>query len=256
MKTVILCGGLGTRLAEETRVRPKPMVEIGDMPILCHIMHIYSSQGFHEFELALGYKSNYIKKYFLDYPFLYNDFSVSLDQNQTDLLSATKLNWKINLIDTGQATMTGGRIARLKQRLHDEPFMLTYGDGIGDIDLHKLISFHKSHGKLVTVTAVRPKARFGIMKCQDRTVTSFQEKGQLSDEWINAGFFVMEPEVLDYIHGDQTELERHVLPELALQGQLMAYYHEGYWACMDTIRDKQELEQLWEEGNAPWKIWG
>ncbi|KAA8746136.1 glucose-1-phosphate cytidylyltransferase [Paenibacillus sp. UASWS1643] len=255
MKTVILCGGLGTRLSEETQLRPKPMVEIGDMPILCHILHMYSAHGFHDFVLALGYKASYIKDYFLKYPFLYNDYSIDMTQNKTHMHTSKILNWKMDLLDTGNKTMTGGRIARLKPYLGNQTFMLTYGDGVGDVDLTELLRFHRSHGKLVTVTAVRPKSRFGIIRCAEDRVTSFQEKGYHPEEWINAGFFIMEPEVLRYIKGDDTELESEVLVRLAEMGQLMAYRHEGFWACMDTLRDKQELELLWKEGNAPWKIW-
>ncbi|RCW43488.1 sugar phosphate nucleotidyltransferase [Paenibacillus prosopidis] len=245
MKTVILCGGLGTRFAEETDERPKPMIEIGGLPILSHILQIYEASGFHDFVLALGYKSEYIKSYFEGDPKM-TRFRANAVHHE---------NRNMELVDTGAGTMTGGRLAKVGYLLEGQTFMLTYGDGVCDIDMNELLSFHRSHGKLATVTAVRPKERFGVMRCEAGVVTSFREKIHAPDEWVNGGFFVFEPEVLEYIEGDSTELERSVLRQLSDIGQLMAYQHEGFWACMDTLHDKRELEQLWEGGKAPWKVW-
>lgn len=255
MKTVILCGGLGTRLSEETHLKPKPMVEIGGRPMLWHIMNIYSAHGFNEFILALGYKGETIKEYFLNYYNFQSDLTISLKTGEITASKNCYRDWTVHLVDTGLDSMTGGRLFRLTDRLKGETFMLTYGDGVCNVDIKKLIAFHKSHGKAATVTAVRPAARFGGMSFNGNTVTEFMEKPQTDEGWINGGYFVFEPEVLKYISGDQTVLEKEPLENLAKDGQLMAYKHEGFWQCMDTLRDKQLLEKLWESGKAPWKVW-
>lgn len=255
MKVVILAGGLGTRLSEETVVKPKPMVEIGGKPILWHIMNIYSSHGFNEFVIALGYKGEVIKEYFLNYYNHNSDLTIFLKTGEVKASKNCYRDWIVHLIDTGLDSMTGGRLHRLKEKLQDETFMLTYGDGVSNIDINKLLEFHKSHGKIATVTAVRPSARFGGMKFNGDRVIEFTEKPQTGEGWINGGFFVFEPKVFDYLHGDDAILEREPLENLAKDGQLIAYKHEGFWQCMDTMRDKQLLEKLWESGKAPWKIW-
>ncbi|WP_004472224.1 glucose-1-phosphate cytidylyltransferase [Leptospira santarosai] len=253
MKTVILCGGLGTRLSEETTIKPKPMVEIAGKPILWHIMKIYEHYGFGDFILALGYKGEAIKDYFLNYHARMSDLTVSLKSGIVDYSNPTAEDWKVQLIDTGALTMTGGRLLRLKNRLK-ETFMVTYGDGVSDVDIQKLVSFHKSHGKLATVTAVRPPVRFGELSISGDHVIRFQEKPQAEEGWINGGFFVFEPEVLNYIEDESTMLERAPLESLAKSGQLMSFRHPGYWQCMDTLRDKQTLEELWLQNRAPWKL--
>ncbi len=231
MKTIILAGGLGTRLSEMTTTIPKPMVEIGGKPILCHIMDIYASYGFCEFVVALGYKAEIVKEYF----------------------SKNRVEWKIDLVDTGVETQTGGRIRRLKEWIENETFLLTYGDGVGNVDIEQLVAFHKEHGKLATVTAVHPPARFGGLVLEGNRVAAFSEKNQAMEGWINGGFFVLEPAVLDLIAGDATVWEREPLEQLALQGELMAYYHEGFWQPMDTVREVRLLQSLWESGQAPWR---
>ncbi|ALO25997.1 MULTISPECIES: glucose-1-phosphate cytidylyltransferase [Leptospira] len=253
MKTVILCGGLGTRLSEETTVKPKPMVEIAGKPILWHIMKIYEHYGFGDFVLALGYKGEAIKDYFLNYHARMSDLTVSLKSGIVDYSNPTAEDWKVQLIDTGALTMTGGRLLRLKNHLK-ETFMVTYGDGVSDVDIQKLVSFHKSHGKLATVTAVRPPVRFGELSISGDQVIRFQEKPQAEEGWINGGFFVFEPEILNYIEDESTMLERAPLEKLAKLGQLMSFRHPGYWQCMDTLRDKQTLEELWLQNKAPWKL--
>ncbi|MBI5050051.1 MAG: glucose-1-phosphate cytidylyltransferase [Nitrospirae bacterium] len=255
MKVVILAGGLGTRLSEETIVKPKPMIEIGGKPILCHIMNIYSAYGFNEFVIALGYKGEVIKEYFLNYYNFQSNLTISLKTGEVSASKNCYREWTVHLIDTGMNSMTGGRLHRLKDRLAKETFMLTYGDGVSNVDIKKLIRFHKSHGKIATVTAVRPSARFGGIKFKGERVTSFTEKPQTGEGWINGGFFVFEPAVFDYLHGDDTVLEGDPLENLAKDGQLMAYKHDGFWQCMDTVRDKQLLEDLWIKDNAPWKKW-
>jgi glucose-1-phosphate cytidylyltransferase len=254
MKTVILCGGLGTRLAEETHLRPKPMVEIGGRPILWHIMKIYESFGMNDFVLALGYKGESIKDYFLNYHPHMSDLTVHLKSGQVDYNNPTAEDWRVSLIDTGPNTMTGGRLLRLKPQLESGgTFMLTYGDGVADVDIGALLKFHRSHGRLATVTAVRPAVRFGELTVNGGQVTNFHEKPQAAEGWINGGFFVFEPEIFDFIEGDATLLEREPLEKLTRANQLMAYHHPGYWQCMDTIRDKQSLEELWATGKAPWE---
>lgn len=255
MKVGILAGGIGSRLSEETVVRPKPMVEIGGRPILWHIMMHYSHFGFHEFAIALGYKGEYIKKYMMDFWFLNRDLSVDFSSGAVDAHAGNKQPWKVDLVDTGQRSMTGGRIKRLRPYLGEDTFMLTWGDGVSTVDLHALLAFHRSHGKLATVTAVRPPARFGRLDLEQDKVVSFTEKPQTGEGWINGAFFVLEPGVFDYIEDDMTPFEREPLERLASDGQLMAYRHFGFWQCMDTIRDKARLDELWESGEAPWKMW-
>ena len=254
MKTIILCGGLGTRLAEETQIRPKPMVEVGGRPILWHIMKIYERHGFKDFMLALGYKGEVIKDYFLNYHARQSDLTVQLKSGQVDYTNPTSEDWRVSLIDTGAGTMTGGRLLRLKQNLSSGgTFMLTYGDGVSDVDLTALLAFHRSHGRLATVTAVRPSARFGNLHIASNQVTDFEEKPQTGEGWINGGFFVFEPGVFDFIADDAVILEKAPLEQLARRGELMAFRHAGYWQSMDTLRDKQALEEMWASGEAPWK---
>jgi len=256
MRTVILCGGLGTRLSEETRVKPKPMVEIGGRPILWHIMKCYEHHGFNRFLLALGYKGEVIKDYFLNYHSRTSDLTLHLKSGRVDYSNTTAEDWHVQLVDTGARSMTGGRLKRLQRHLRDSgTFMLTYGDGLADVDIGALVAFHNRHGRLATVTAVRPPARFGTMCFDGDRVVEFMEKPQVGEGWINGGFFVFEPEVLDYIEGDHTVLEAEPLENLAKDGQLMAYKHEGFWHCMDTLRDRNYLEDVWRSGRAPWKRW-
>jgi len=262
MKVGILAGGLGSRLAEETVVRPKPMVEIGGRPILWHIMMHYASYGLNEFVVALGYKGEYIKRYMADYCALAPDLRVSLKTGQIERRSNGNGNgehapedWVVDLIDTGQKTNTGGRIKRLAPHLGDGTFMLTWGDGVSNINLADLLKFHRRHGRIATVTAVRPPARFGRLELDGERVARFDEKPLSGEAWINGAFFVLEPRVFDYIAGDDTLFEREPLETLASEGQLMAYQHDGFWQCMDTMRDKVRLESLWASGDAPWKIW-
>ena len=256
MKTIILAGGMGTRLAEETSVRPKPMVEIGGKPILWHLMNIYGAQGFQEFILALGYKGEAIKDYFLNFHALNADLTVDLASGSHATKTAAAVPWKVHMVDTGLKTQTGGRVKRLAPWIgQDSIFFLTYGDGLGNVDLNALLAFHQSHGKLATVTAVRPPARFGGLALDGDRVTRFAEKPQAGEGWINGGFFVLDRRVLDYIDGDATLWELDPLERLAVEGQLMAFRHEGFWQPMDTLREKQMLEALWESGDAPWKVW-
>ncbi len=252
---VILCGGMGTRLAEETDVRPKPLVEIGGRPILWHIMKHYSRYGFNEFVLALGYKGEQIKRYFLDFYALNQDFTVSLSDGQVRRINDSTVDpWCVHLVDTGQMTLTGGRIKRLSAMINRGTFMLTYGDGVSNVDLSKLLAFHRAHGKLATLTTVRPQARFGAVEIDDNRVRQFTEKPALYEGWINGGFFVLEPGVLDYIRGE-VAWEQSPLEQLARDGQLYAFRHEGFWQCMDNIRELRYLQSLWEDGRAPWKTW-
>ena len=255
MKVVILAGGLGTRLAEETEVKPKPMVEIGGYPILWHIMKTYSHYGFKEFFIALGYKGEIIKKFFLDYCNLNGNMTIDFSTGQTEIRERESEDWILHLVETGQNSMTGGRIKRLENHLRDAPFMVTYGDGVSDIDLRKLFEFHKSHGKLATVTAVHPPARYGELLINEDFSTEFTEKPQTHEGWINGGFIIFEPQVLNYLNDDSSVMERDALERLADEKQLMAYRHDGFWQCMDTLRDKKFLESLWDSGNPTWKVW-
>lgn len=255
MKVAILAGGLGSRLSEETEIKPKPMVEIGGKPILWHVMKHYVSYGYDEFVVALGYKGEYIKKYMLDYLSL--NGNMRFDFRKREVIGGNEMveNWKIDLVETGLETATGGRIKRLQSHLGNETFMLTWGDGVSDVNLDQLLAFHRSHGKLATVTAVRPPARFGKLTLNGDRVTSFEEKNQLNEGWINGAFFVLEPGIFDYIDGDTTQWELEPLEGLARDGQLHAYKHDSFWQCMDTIRDKKLLERLWDTDVAPWKTW-
>jgi len=255
MKVVILAGGMGTRLSEETDYRPKPMVEIGGWPIIWHIMQIYSHYGFSDFVIPLGYKGDHIKRFFLDYKLGTSNVSIRLDRSEVNWHATPVEKWRIDLIETGDSTNTGGRIKRLKKYLGNETFLLTYGDGVADVNISSLVEFHKLHGKLATVTAVRPPARFGLLDIQNNQVNRFMEKPQVDQGWINGGFFVLEPSVLDYIDGDMTSFEQSPLERLADAGELMAYQHTDFWQPMDTLRDVKELRSLWDGGNAPWKVW-
>jgi glucose-1-phosphate cytidylyltransferase len=255
MKVAILAGGVGSRLSEETEVKPKPMVEIGGRPILWHIMMHYSCYGFKDFVIALGYKGEVIKKYMVDYCSLNSNLKVNLRSGVVEMNGGYRPDWNVELIDTGIPTNTGGRIKRLAPYLGNETFMLTWGDGVSDVNLHALLEFHRSHGKLATLTAVRPPARFGHLELEGDRITEFNEKPQTGEGWINGAFFVLEPAVFDYIDGDDTAWEREPLQRLAREGQLMAYKHTSFWQCMDTLRDKKLLESLWQTGKAPWKIW-
>lgn len=256
MKAIILAGGFGTRLSEETALKPKPMVEIGGKPILWHIMNIYAAHGINEFVLALGYKAEIIKEYFLNFYALNNDITLDLHKGGVTVHDGKQPNWKAHLVDTGLNTETGGRIKRLAPWLkNDECFLLTYGDGVANVDIAATIAFHKKNQKLATVTAVRPPARFGKMFFEGDYVTQFAEKPQTGEGWINGGFFVLNLEAIDYIDNYETIWEREPLERLAKDRQLLAYKHEGFWQPMDTLREKRLLEQLWESGKAPWKIW-
>ena len=256
MKVVILAGGLGTRLQEATAEKPKPMVEIGGLPILWHIMKIYSAYGFNEFVLALGYKSDVVKDFFLNYHHLRSSLSIQLRTGRVETHDVGPEDWLVHLVDTGSGTQTGGRIKRLARWLDGETFMMTYGDGVANIDLRRVVDFHRRHGKLATVTAVRPPARFGGLNFSGDLVNVFSEKPQIGEGWINGGFFVLEPGVLEYIAGDETPWEYEPLERLAADGQLVAYRHDDFWQCMDTLRDVRLLEGLGQTGKAPWKVWG
>lgn len=255
MKVAILAGGTGSRLAEETEVKPKPMVEIGGKPILWHIMMYYAQFDFSEFVIALGYKGEVIKKYMVDYCALNSDLTVSMKTGVVRMKNGQTSDWTVDLVDTGMQTQTGGRIKRLKPYLGKETFMLTWGDGLSNVNLDDLLAFHRSHGKLATLTAVRPTARFGHLEMDGDRVVEFSEKPQTREGWINGAFFVLEPEIFDYIEGDATHWEMEPLERLAQEGQLMAYRHTSFWQCMDTLREKVYLESLWQSANAPWKIW-
>jgi glucose-1-phosphate cytidylyltransferase len=253
MKVVILAGGFGTRLSEYTESIPKPMVSIGGKPILWHIMKSYAYFGHSDFYIALGYKSDVIKEYFLHYRTLNADFTVDLGTGSLTPHQQDEVDWKVTLVDTGLNTMTGGRVKRMKSFIGNEAFLLTYGDGLSDVNLEDLLKFHKNHGKLITMTAVRPAAKFGELKLNRDQVSSFEEKPQLNEGWVNGGFFVMEPECMDLIEGDTTMLEREPLVAAAKQGDLIAYRHEGFWQCMDTKRDHELLSKLWASHSAPWQ---
>jgi glucose-1-phosphate cytidylyltransferase len=255
MKVVILAGGLGSRLSEETEIKPKPMVEIGDRPILWHIMKIYAAHGCDDFYVALGYKGEVIKRYFFDLSTLNGSLSIELGNGAIRRHAQQAENWHVNLIDTGPDTMTGGRIKRLAPYLRGGTFMATYGDGVANIDLAALLRFHRERGCLATVTAVRPPARFGGLVLDDGLAVDFSEKPQIGEGWINGGFFVFEPQVFDYIDGDASILEADTLARLAAERQLAAYQHDGFWQCMDTLREKRLLDGLWRNGQRPWKVW-
>jgi glucose-1-phosphate cytidylyltransferase len=253
VKVIILAGGLGTRLSEYTESLPKPMIRIGGKPILWHIMETFAHFGHIDFYLALGYKAELIKEYFLHYRTLNADFTVDLGTGIVNSHQLDEVDWKVTLVNTGQNSMTGGRVKRMKHYIGNETCLLTYGDGLSDIDLDQLITFHKSHGKMVTVTAVHPGARFGELEMKGEQVTSFQEKPQTGQGWINGGYFVIEPEFFDLIQDDKTILERGPLERVAQSGELMAFQHQGFWHCMDTKRDRDNLEEFWNSGKAPWK---
>ncbi|MBT4398883.1 MAG: glucose-1-phosphate cytidylyltransferase [Bacteroidetes bacterium] len=255
MRVIILAGGLGTRLTEETTLKPKPMVEIGGHPILWHIMKIYSAYGINEFVPTLGYKGEIIKNYFINYQNLKTSISVDISTGKITTYNNHDENWIVHLLDTGHDTQTGGRIKRAMQFTGKERVMATYGDGLANINIANLLEFHKSHGKLATLTAVRPPARYGEISFEGDQVIGFTEKPQVGKGWINGGFFVLEPEVIDYINSDDMPFERYPLETLSKEGQLMAYRHEGFWQPMDVIREKQLLEKLWQSGDAPWKVW-
>ncbi|XXT01662.1 glucose-1-phosphate cytidylyltransferase [Sorangium sp. So ce281] len=255
MKVVLLAGGFGSRLAEHTEARPKPMIEIGPYPILWHIMQIYAGHGFNDFVVACGYKGEVIKDYFHNFYVRSADYVVNLRDGAQRFVRSAAPDWTVALVDTGLHTMTGGRLRRLDGWLDGPRFMCTYGDGVGDVDIRRLVEFHKSHGKLATVTAVRPPARFGGLSLEGNLVREFSEKPQSGEGWINGGFFVFERRALDYMTDDTTVLEREPLERLASEGQLAAYRHDGFWQPMDTLREKRLLESLWESGKAPWKTW-
>lgn len=258
MKVVILAGGLGTRLMEETEARPKPMVEIGGKPILWHIMKIYEHYGFNEFVLCLGYKASFIKEYFYNYYLHNSDVTIELEKNKIDVHYSNTESFKVTLIDTGLNTNTAGRIKRIQKHVNNETFMLTYGDGVSDININELIKFHKSHGKIATLTSIQTPGRFGNISTDDNgVVNEFQEKPEGDGMWINGGFFVLEPKIFDYLQGDadNVQWEKGPLGEIARDGQLAAYKHHGFWKSMDAMRDRLELESMWSSGNAQWKIW-
>lgn len=255
MKAIILAGGLGTRISEETSTRPKPMIEIGGKPILWHIMKTYSSHGIHDFVICCGYKGYVIKEYFANYFLHMSDVTFDMESNKMEVHQRSAEPWKVTLVDTGDETMTGGRIKRVANYIGNEDFCCTYGDGVGDIDITRLVAFHKHHGKLATLTATQPPGRFGALELSGIDILKIQEKPRGDGSWINGGFFVLSPKVLDYIEGDQTLWEKEPLERLALSGQLSAYLHHGFWQPMDTLRDKTHLEELWADRKAPWKTW-
>ncbi len=254
MKAVILAGGLGTRISEESHLKPKPMIEIGGKPILWHIMKIYSHYGINDFVICCGYKGYVIKEYFANYFLHMSDVTFDMKQNRMEVHEKHAEPWRVTLVDTGQDTLTGGRLRRVRDFIGDETFCFTYGDGVADIDIAKLISFHRNHGKLATVTAIQPPGRYGALNITSMQVTNFQEKPDGDGAWINGGFFVLEPKVIEAIEGDQTSWESGPVVKLAQEGQLMAYQHGGFWQAMDTLRDKNQLEQLWQT-RPPWKVW-
>jgi len=255
MKAVILAGGLGTRLSEETVVKPKPMVEIGGRPILWHILKIYSSHGINDFVICCGYKGYVIKEYFANYFLHMSDVTFDMSENGMEVHQRFAEPWRVTLVDTGEETLTGGRLKRVRNYLGDEDFCFTYGDGVADVNVSESIAFHRNSGKLATLTATQPPGRFGVLDLDGTSVRSFQEKPHGDGSWINGGFFVLSPKVLDYIEGDSTIWERGPMERLAREGQLEAYFHKGFWQPMDTLRDKQHLEELWQSGKAPWKVW-
>ncbi|MEK1942730.1 MAG: glucose-1-phosphate cytidylyltransferase [Pseudomonas sp.] len=255
MKAVILAGGLGTRISEESHLKPKPMIEIGGKPIIWHIMKIYSHHGINDFVICLGYKGYVIKEYFANYFLHSSDVTFDMAQNRMHIHHQHAEPWRVTLVDTGEDTLTGGRLKRVREHLDDEPFCFTYGDGVSDVDISALRAFHASHGKLATVTAIQPPGRYGALKLEDGKVETFQEKPAGDGAWINGGYFVLDPKVLDYIDGDQSSWEGEPLLQLAGEGNLMAYEHHGFWQAMDTLRDKNQLEELWSKRQAMWKVW-
>ena len=256
MKVVLLAGGFGTRISEESHLKPKPMIEIGDQPVLWHIMKHYSSYGHNEFIICAGYKQQLIKQYFADYYLHHCDITFDFaNKGEMTVHSNVSEPWKVTVVDTGLNTMTGGRIKRIQKFIGDEPFMLTYGDGVSDVDLGKLVEFHQTHGKMVTMTAVQPEGRFGVLDLDGDAINAFREKSQEDMGYINAGFMVLQPEIFNYIEGDSSIFERAPLEAVANMGQLVAFRHNGFWQCMDTQRDKQKLEELWKNGPAPWRNW-
>ncbi len=255
MKAVILAGGLGTRISEESHLKPKPMIEIGGKPILWHIMKLYSHYGINDFVICAGYKQHVIKEFFADYYLHCSDITFDFSKGgEMTVNNNVSEPWKVTIVDTGLHTMTGGRIKRLKSYL-DDTFMLTYGDGVSDVDIDKLLEFHRSHGKMVTLTAVHPEGRYGMMDMDNNIVKAFREKDVEDVGWVNGGFMVLEPEVLDLIEGDETVFEKDTLKQLTKKKTLAAFRHDGFWYCMDTLRDKEKLEAMWESGNAQWKVW-
>lgn len=255
MKAVILAGGLGTRISEETSIRPKPMVEVGGKPIIWHIMKIYSYYGINDFIICLGYKGYMIKEYFANYFLHTSDVTFDLSRNHMEVHQNYAESWKITLVETGDNTMTGGRLKRIRKYLKDEDFCFTYGDGVSDVNIKSLIEYHNDHRSLATITATQPPGRFGALSTNDKKVIGFKEKPQGDGDWINGGFFVLSPKVIEYIDGDDTIWEKSPLERLAQDGQLSAYFHDGFWHPMDTLRDKTYLDELWSTGRAPWKIW-
>ena len=257
MKAVLLAGGFGTRISEESKLKPKPMIEIGGMPILWHIMKTYSKFGVNEFVICAGYKQHVIKEWFADYFLHTSDITFDFTQDDKIIVHNKRAEqWKVTVVDTGLKTMTGGRLKRIKPYLDNEPFFMTYGDGVADVDIDKLLSFHKEHNKLATMTAIKPNSRFGVLDLTDNNeVTAFREKSDIDSGWINAGFMVLEPKVLDFVKDDTIMFENEPMEKLASDGQLMCYKHNGFWQCMDTLRDKEKLEELWNKNKAPWKVW-
>lgn len=256
MKVVILAGGFGTRISEESHLQPKPMIEIGEQPILWHIMKLYSHYGYNDFVICLGYKQYMIKEYFADYFLHTSDITFDLATNEMQVHNNYAEPWKVTLVDTGLNTMTGGRVKRVQKYIGNEPFLLTYGDGVSNVDIHKLVAFHQSHGKIATITAISTRQRFGVLDLDvNHQVQSFREKTRDDGAIINGGFMVMQPEIFNYLNGDDTVFEKKPLAALAEEGQLMAYQHKGFWQCMDTQRDKKLLEKMWAENEAPWKVW-
>ena len=256
MKVVILAGGFGTRISEESHLRPKPMVEIGGMPILWHIMKYYSSYGYFDFIICAGYKQSVIKEWFADYYINHSDVTFDFcTREKITVHNTCSEPWRVTVVDTGLHTMTGGRIKKIRAYLDNEPFFLTYGDGVSNVDLAQLLAFHRQHGKCATITAVHPDSRFGVLDVSTDRIQAFREKSEADVDWINGGFMVMDPGVIDYIEGDTTVFERAPLERLCAKGELMAFRHRGFWQCMDTLRDREKLERLWVGGEAPWKRW-
>ena len=255
MKAVILAGGFGTRINEETHLKPKPLVEIGGMPILWHIMKIYSAHGINDFIICLGYKGYLIKEYFANYFLHMSDVTFDIAENKMEVHQHSAEPWRVTLVDTGENTMTGGRLKRVRDYLDNDEFCFTYGDGVGNVDITRLISFHKERGTLATLTAVQPPGRFGALNMEQHKITGFEEKPQGDGGWINGGYFVLSPKVIDFIEGDDTVWERGPMQRLAMEGNLSAFVHKGFWQPMDTLRDKTRLEELWSTGEAPWKVW-